>query len=705
MEKLSGEIYLMAINRRDFIGGVIAVTSASQFASGKAIDGPDHSASPEGWLSTGLIDAGGTHEPYMFTVRRGGQRLDERQTSAYQQSEELIRRLHDGGVEVFHTHLYKGFGMEAEREEMEETRKAVAIAHSLGMKADTYIQWNSMMYETFFAEEPKAVDWIQRDVAGLPILLPYGYQQSFRYRPCFSNQNYLDYLKKVVRYAVVEVKTDFIHFDNFGLNAEPDSCHCPACTAGFRKRLKTKYSAAQLRNRFGFERVDFVNPPQWNRDNPPGQMQIIYDPAFQEWIDFRCQSMADALEQMFDYAASLNPEVALETNPAGITGQNRSWESGIDHARILRFTRAFWSEEGETIGYQPDGRLVSRIRSYKLARAYSNILLAIIADNALAFAETLAFNQTLGLVGSYPISPTTREYVEFYRQNRDRYVDSEDFADIGVLRSYASLTYNNAEVQLCTVLVEQALIEAGVPFHLVFDDGLRNLAKYKVLILPNSECLSDEQISLLRSYVESGGALVAIGQTGLYDEWRRLRIAPGLSEMIDHQEPASAYQESVGFRVDTPGTTARKTVGRGRVGHLPRVEFDGVLPPHQPYFAVTSEFWKRPKNWKDLVELVQWAAVDQGLIQLDGPPGVVVNYTGQISRQRVFVHLVNYNQAATAKSVGVGVRLPGGRQASRITVSTPGSNAVQTIAFSNNAPITLFSIPEVQTYSLVTIEL
>ena len=129
---------------------------------------------------------------------------------------------------------------------------------------------------------------------------PYGYQQSFRYRPCFTNQNYLDYLKRIVRYAIVEVKTDFIHFDNFDLNAEPDSCHCPTCVKGFRRRLKAKYSAAQLRDRFGFERVDFVNPPQWNRDNPPERMQIIFDPAFQEWIDFRCHSMADALEQMFD---------------------------------------------------------------------------------------------------------------------------------------------------------------------------------------------------------------------------------------------------------------------------------------------------------------------------------------------------------------------------------------------------------------------
>ena len=692
------------MNRRDFIGGAIAVTSASRFASGMAIAHPDLYTSPQGWLSRGLIDAGGTHEPYMFTVRRGGQRLDERRTNDYQESEELIRGLHDAGVEVFHTHLYKGFGMEAEREEMEETRKAVGIAHRLGMKVDTYIQWNSMMYETFFAEEPKAVDWIQRDVAGLPILLPYGFQQSFRYRPCFSNQNYLDYLKKVVRYAIVDVKTDFIHFDNFDLNAEPESCHCAACIAGFRKRLKTKYSAAQLRERFGFERVDFVNPPQWNKNNRPENMQIIYDPAIQEWIDYRCQSMGNALEQMYDYAASLNPEVALETNPAGITGQNRSWETGIDHARILKFTKAIWSEEGERIGYQPDGRLISRIRSYKLARAYSNILLAVIADHPLAFAEALAFDQMLGVVGGYPLSKITREYIDFYRRNRDMYAGSEDLANVGVLRSYASLTFNNAAVQLCTVLVEQALIEAGIPFDLVFDEGLRDLTKYKVLILPNTECLSDEQLSLLRSYVDRGGALVVIGQTGQYDEWRRVRLAPGLAGLVDHQKTVSPYEESVESNIEPAGEATQKIVGSGRVGYLPVMEFDGMLPRHQAYFAILSEFWKRPKNWKQLVDLVQWAADDQVQIQLDGPRGMVVNYTGQPLKQRAFVHLVNYDQAATAKSVKVGVRLPDNRQASRITVRAPGSNDAQTINFNKNGDMKLFSIPTVRAYSLVTIE-
>ena len=220
-------------------------------------------------------------------MRRGGESFDARQIYERAQSEAgWPRLLSSQGVEVFHTHLYKGFGMAAEMPEMQDTVRAAAIAHRYGMKVDTYIQWNTMMYETFFVEEPRAEQWIQRDALGKPILLRYGYQQSFRYRPCFANQEYLDYLKKIVHFAIEQVKTDFIHFDNFDLNPEPDSCHCASCKTGFRNYLRKKYSPARLKERFGFVNVDYVNPPLWNISNPPEKLDIIFDPSgIQEWID------------------------------------------------------------------------------------------------------------------------------------------------------------------------------------------------------------------------------------------------------------------------------------------------------------------------------------------------------------------------------------------------------------------------------------
>jgi hypothetical protein len=695
----------MRLNRRHFIGGMVAAATAPRFASGETAAAPRASAVQGRWMGKGLVDAGGNHEPYIFIVRRGGQRLDAKQTSDYQQSEELIRQLHEQGVEVFHTHLYKGFGMEAEHEGMEETRKAAEIAHRLGMKVDTYIQWNTMMYEAFFAEEPKAQHWIQRDIAGLPILLTYGYQQSYRYRPCFANQDYLDYLKKIVRYAVVEVKTDFIHFDNFDLNAEPDSCHCPACVSGFRNRLKTKYSVAQLKERFGFSSVDYINPPQWNADNPSAKMQIIYDPAFQEWIDFRCQVLSDALKQMYDLVHSLNVDVALEINPGGITGRNSTWTGGADHQRLLKYTRSFWSEEGNEPNLYPDGRLVTRVRSYKLARAYNNVLITYVENDPLALGESLTFNQTIGYLGSAPLSAVTREYLDFYLKNRDSYEDAEDASNVAVYRSYASLSYNNADVQLCTVLAEQALIQASVPFDLVFDDGLGDLSKYKVLVLPNVECLSDAQIQTLHGFVDRGGSLVVIGQTGLYDEWRRVRVAPGLDGLVDHQVMADGYQESVTATAATAGTSSRKRIGRGRVAYLPALEFDGPLPAVRPNFAILNEYWKLPKNWKEFIDLVRWGAEERVPLAIEGSAGTVASCTVQPSKRRMMVHLLNYNAAKVAmvRDTSLRVLLPNGAKATKATLRVPGVAAETELPLENDGGVASINLPELRHYALITV--
>ncbi len=655
------------------------------------------------WIENGLIDAGGNHEPYIFTVRRGGERLDARQQADRAQSEEVLRQLKAQGVEVFHTHLYKGFGMAAEKPEMEETKRVAEIAHRLGLKVDTYIQWNTMMYETFFAEEPRAQNWIQRDVHGRPIMLTYGYQQSFRYRPCFANQEYLDYLKKVVRYAVEEVKTDFIHFDNFDLNPEPDSCHDTTCTLGFRKYLKEKYSPEQRRERFGFENVDFVNPPEWNEQNPPSRMQVIYDPAIQEWIDYRCQVMADALKQMALYAKSLNPEVVIEVNPHGITGANRAWEAAIDHSRILKWTEVFWTEEEVQPGYSADGRLLSHIRSYKLARAYHNILMAYISEDPVAMAECLAFNQTIGFAGVSPLRPDMLRYLSFYRKNRDLFTGSKDAATVAVLRSYPSITYDQPRVQLATILVEQALIQGRIPFDLIFDEHLSDLSKYKALVLPDTECLSDAQLASIRKFVANGGGLVATGQAGLYDQWRRLRVEPGLKGLIDSQRRARDYEEEV-RHVEITGAPARKEFSQGRVVYLPGVKFDGPVPEFGKFFSVDTRFWKLPKNAEDITESVRWAARDEMPVEVSGPAYLVSNLVEQPEKRRMMLHLVNYNarKVASLAPVPVVCRLPNGQTAKAVTVYSPDAGGPQAVEVKAGAAGASFAVP-LKTYAIAVI--
>lgn len=698
------------MNRRDFVGSMVGGIALSRIGAGAAF-GPTVESGPVGmrqgaWIDGGLIDAGGSHEPYLFTVRCGGQSLNARKNYEQAQSEEVIRKLKEQGVEVFHTHLYKGFGMAAEMPEMEDTVRTAAIVHRLGMKIDTYIQWDSMMYETFFAEQERAPGWIQCDAFGQPIMLEYGYQQSFRYLPCFSNQEYLDYLKKVIRFAVEKVKTNFIHFDNFTLSAEPYSCHCAACKTGFRGYLRGKYSPAMRRSRFGFENVDYVNPPLWNKDNRPEKLKIISDPVFQEWIDYRCQSMADALGQMADLIRSLNPEVVVEINYGGLAGDNSPWVRGTDSSRLLPRTQVFWDESDRKPGLASDGRLISGIRTYKMARTYRNVVLRYISVSQTAMAECLAFNQTIGFAGVSPLSADMVKYISFYRKHRDFYVGAEDVAPVAVLHSYPSITYNNAGAGLSAILFEQALIQSRIPFRLIFDEHLSELSpsNCKVLVLPDSECLSDEHMSAIRQYVAKGGGLVGTEQTGFYDAWRRRREEPGLKDLMGNQ--ASPTRETQPEAQSVPkGTTYRKKYGRGRAAYIPSIEFDGTTPADQPYFTVGAEFWKRPRNWQELIDAVTWTAGSDLPISVAAPDFVAMNLVEQVDKRRRIIHLVNFDAEQTPSVRNVSIRCSAveGESPTAVNFYSPNFEGGKSLDFRVQNSQAVFSVPTLDAYGAVTV--
>jgi hypothetical protein len=699
------------MNRRDFVGTVVGGIALAKLGRGagfghEAVSVTGRTDAQGAWIENGLIDAGGSHEPYSFVVRRGGHSVNGREIYEREQSEEVIRKLKDQGVEVFHTHLYKGFGMAAEREEMEDTVRTAAIVHRLGMKVDTYIQWDSMMYETFFAEEPRAQDWIQRDVLGQPVMLEYGYQQSFRYLPCFSNQEFIDYLKRVVRFAVTEVKTDFIHFDNFTLSAEPNSCHCSTCKNGFRQRLRTKYSADERRSRFGFENVDYVNPPRWNGTNRPENMRVITDPVFQEWIDYRCQTMADALGQMAELIRSLNSEVVIEINYGGIVGYNSPWIRGTDFARLLPQTQVFWDESDGKPEFTDDRRLISAIRTYKMARTYRNVVLTYISVSETAIAECLAFNQTIGFAGESPLSADVVKYIGFYRKHRDLYVGTEDVAPVAVLRSYASITHSNARAGLSAILVEQVLIQAKIPFRLIADEHLSGLspATCKVLVLPNAECLSDQQLEVIQDYVAAGGGLVATEQSGFYDAWRRVRARSGLESLVGGQDHMQPGQAKTGETAPA-NRPQRKRFGKGRTVYLSAIEFDGPLPPDQPYFTLGMEFWKRPKNWQDIVDAVVWSAGEKLPVSIAAPDFVAMNLVEHAAKRRRILHLVNYDTGKNPSIASIAIRCitPQGKPAAEVRFYSPDADTGKPVDFRMEGAEAVFTVPTLQVYGVITV--
>jgi hypothetical protein len=80
----------------------------------------------------------------------------------------------------------------------------------------------------------------------------------------------------------------------------------------------------------------------------------------------------------------------------------------------------------------------------------------------------------------------------------------------------------------------RAAVEEHIPLTVINDWNLASadLARYKVLILPNTACLDDTQVAAIDRFVRDGGGLVATLDTSLFDEFGTPRKNFALSDVL-----------------------------------------------------------------------------------------------------------------------------------------------------------------------------
>jgi len=684
--------------------GLLAVVVCA-LGLARSLPAQDAPAKPRpSWLHTTPIVIAENHDDIsIFRRRRGGMTTWEEQDYAKEYTEEAVQRLSDLGVTLVIMPFFKGFGLEAEKEHRENSRKLAALLRKHGIRVGVYVG-STIAYETFLLEKPEAESWFVPDYLGKPVFYD---DQTFRKRVYFMHPGYREYMQKVLTAAEDELHADLIEFDNTSMQAEPAIFQHPLANEDFRNFLRKKYSPEELKQRFGFTDVRYVLPPRYDRP-----LRAINDPLFQEWADFRCQQLSDYYGEMERVLRQLNPEVAVECNPhSGISGRNTIWEQGVDYPRLLSHLDAVFTEEGDDAGIRPDGIMVSRIRSFKMAATLHNTLFDSAGGsdgNTLQMAESMAFGrQCLGDVGGglagYETPEDQRAYVRFFRRNFEYYRDIENRADAAVLHSFATLGFNNDRPAVSTMLFEQVLIQAKVPFDIIFDDNLRDLSKYRVLILADQECLSEEQMALIRDFVKRGGGLVATEHTSLYTPWRQRRREFGLKELLKVEAPPWRETEDNEPEALLETPPVRNQVGSGRVVYLPAVIPSIEKPPAE---RMTSEYWKLPSNWKELIEAVEWAAGRLSL-QVNAPLGVAAQVTEQRQEGRIMVHLLNYNAPRTplVSDIGVSLEIPRGKKATRISLLSPDEQGTSSPSFTAKNGRLAFTVPHLKTYTLAVVQM
>lgn len=632
-----------------------------------------------------------THEPLAFLLRRGSHYEDEPQLYEQMYTRENIERMAAAGVRFGRLYFYKGFGLEYERPLMEKSRCAAEIMHELGMKVSLYMA-GTMFAETLFREVPEAKDWEQRDYNGRWV--PYG-GQTFRHYACPNEPAYRDYLKRIIRIGVEELRADEFAFDNLMLQPEPKSCRCPRCMKGFREFLRRKYPTSEAAfRRFGLPDVDWIHMHEWDTAAAVDGITVLDDPVLQEWTRFRCESLAGHVRDLYDYVKSLNPNIVVHINIKGLYCFNRYWTAAVyhplyaGHIDVLSFDTGGYDAQIHPV----TGALISQIRSYKMARLLNASCDAGWADLEVALHMAFGIQTPVpDFVGTPHLSNRFTPILEFFREYLERYyTNTENVADVAVLRNWPSMAYSMNDTWAQTTLVEQVLIQHKVPFDLLHEEHIDRIGHYGAVILAGQECLSMAHIEMLLDYVRKGGSLIITGNTGDYNEWREKRrtnpLLPPRSEGKGHIVhipaviPGSLRPSAVSRDEDPePGHTLRKGV------------------------RMSPQDWVLPANHKQIYQAISDSLPDGLSVVTTAPLTTVLELVNRPASRETLIHFVNFDQSAALNPFRVTVRKQYDGDIRSVICISPEHDEPVEITFTESQEHFTFEVPSMKIYSMVVI--
>ena len=576
---------------------------------------------------------------------------------AWEHSEAFIKGLKQRGFNLYIAHFAKGYGLSAEAPDREDTRTIARLCHRHGLYVGGYIRYSTLIPETFQRDVP---DCIERMASvgskGRP---RYG-GQYWRYLPCPSSTEFLEYLDRLIGIGIEDIGLDLLHIDGMDLAPEPYACHCPRCLAGFRAWLGQRYPTVKAqKQRLGFSPVDHVGIPDLAVYDPPSlPCPIARDPVLQEWMFFRCHQLARIWDFIVNAARRRNPRCYVQGNAAFYPQLNPFWFYAKDLALLAEAGNdGFFTEEGLDTALHPDGRLHGHFETFKKLRRLGFQVFAYNRDPATyrditdperlkrALAHQMAFNLDAAGVfiektdaGKWPT--VVPEYLAFHRDRRDLFRGTRQAHDVAIYYSEPNYALNCGTPLVTANLARDVMMRGHVPFGYLLAARRGEMKEFRALVLPEVESIAETEAADIAAYVRAGGGLLVLGaNTGRYNEFRRL-----------HRKNALTSRLGVAWTDRSSSFTAR--VGRGRVAFLPQLLSPDGTPAELArddraekqyhFYAVRPDQWRPPLNAAEMLQLLEWAS---GGYRFDVlvPNTVVVEFARQRRPKRHLINLVNFD--------------------------------------------------------------
>jgi hypothetical protein len=285
-----------------------------------------------------------------------------------------------------------------------------------------------------------------------------------------------------------------------------------------------RFSVADFKARTGFDAPRKVN---WE------------DPAWRAWVGWRQDTMADFVNTLRQAAQSVSPKLRFGVEHYG----GFDWEGPAEAwaATKLRRVTDYLAHE-----YDSAARSSGRARYYSWL--YDNAVYAFYrgADrdhptwmltygdsgdaqrlNAAAqISHGCCYYDTNppGMSGSADYE-ARREIFTYIRSREGFYYDPalRPMRKVGLYFSQQTIDRVDLAAQEDVFASEflgvaMMLLESNIPFQVFTEDSLGSLEGVDLLILPGARCMGAAQASQLRSFVQRGGKILALGENATMDE-------------------------------------------------------------------------------------------------------------------------------------------------------------------------------------------
>jgi hypothetical protein len=364
--------------------------------------------------------------------------------------------------------------------------------------------------EDFFQAHP---DWFARDAGGRP------YRAADKYVACINSAYYDEYLPDVLREIVARSHPDGFTDNSWAGLGRDSICYCANCDRTFR----AKTGAALPR------RAD------WN------------DQAYRQWILWSYARRIDVWE--------MNNRVTREVggpdciwagmNSGSVTAQARSFRDLKEICRRADIMMLDHQRRDDDTGFQQNGDAGKRVHAllgwdklapesmamYQSGPGYYRLASKPAPEARMWMIAGIAggIQPWWHHVGAYHedrrMYHTAEPVMRWWKQHQQYLIDRTPVASVGLVWSQRNTDFFGRDAAPDRVDAPHtgfmhALVRARIPYVSIHADDIdAQSGGVGVLVLPNLGALSNAQGDAIRRFVQRGGALVATGLTGLYDEW------------------------------------------------------------------------------------------------------------------------------------------------------------------------------------------